>query len=277
MKRSKHTNEFEHMSAIGDDKVGLLARSLLDLMATHDSPVEPIDGNTLRCWAVPISKEFSKSKTNLLLRRMRFSSGCNVHVDSDLVYTGGEASLIAALAGPCHKNWRKLRLPPLRGSFNEVLIKTLGLLGSPLAPEAATTLADMRDPKANSDELGPVLRSAGQFLSHRQLAEAADVMVRPGLAEQVAKPCIRPRLIQRCGWQIEHNITILQRLSAFCRPPSRRPFGKTQSRSVPMKCSRDVISANSLVNRRNNYVGTQKTAASVAIVGRRPYRPFWRW
>lgn len=202
MNRSKHTSDVEKVTAIDGDDVSLLTPDLLALMAAHDSPVEPVDHNTLRCWAVPISKEFSKPKTNLLLRRMRFCAGCNVHVDSDLVYNGQEAGLTAALAGPCYKNWRKLRVSPLRGSFNQVLIETLGLLGSPLAPVAASTLDGSQDPGANSHQLGPILRGAGQFLSDSQLAEAAGVMVRPGLAEQVAKPLIRtaaPSSVVLCG------------------------------------------------------------------------------
>lgn len=192
-------NERQQALAIGHQD---LARSLIDLMSAHGSLVERIDPNTLRLWAVPVSDQFSKPRTNLLLRRMRFCTGCNVHVDCDLVYTGDEASLLSALAGPCHKNWRKLRLAPLHGSFNQVLTETLRLLGSPLAPAAATTLAGQAPSNADSRELGPILRSASQFLSDHQLAKAADATVRPALAEQLAKPLTRtapPSCVVLCG------------------------------------------------------------------------------
>lgn len=103
------------------------------LLSQYGIAPETIDSATRRYPAVPVSAQFNKQRTHVLLRKA--ASGCCAYVDCDLDYRGTDAAVQLALTGPCRRKWRRLRLPPLAGTFPDAFYQVAELLGSPLAAE----------------------------------------------------------------------------------------------------------------------------------------------
>ena len=95
--------------------------------------LEAPDHDTLAIKRVPATLRcYSKSRTNLLIKRSADGETCFVCVDEDLEYRGSDASLAEAFAsGPTQQGWRILSFAgSLRGSLGLALEYALGILGS---------------------------------------------------------------------------------------------------------------------------------------------------
>src|SRR4051812_22267576 len=88
---------------------------LLRLLENAAVAIEAIDASTCHLTAVPVGCEFNKPRTNVLIKRMQFTSGSNVFVDDDLIYLGDDPEIIRLLDGPAYRHWQKLRVPPVKG------------------------------------------------------------------------------------------------------------------------------------------------------------------
>jgi ATP-dependent Clp protease ATP-binding subunit ClpA len=91
------------------------------------------DQDTLTVKSVPANhRSFSKSKTNLLIRRSTAGMPCVVCVDEDLDYIGTDRALAQAFAaGPTQQGWRILTLGgSLHGDLSAALEYALRILGA---------------------------------------------------------------------------------------------------------------------------------------------------
>jgi hypothetical protein len=165
---------------------------LLAVLGRQAVTVEAIDPLTTRLKAVPVSAEFSKCRTNLLLRRAWPTGGHSAYVDGDLAYHGSDPALRTALGGPAQGSWRKLQTPLLGGGSNEALCAVLDLLGSPLAGavrSALTAAAPGADPP-----LGRTLAAVAEAITPEMAAAAYQACVRQELATQLAVMATRVTL-----------------------------------------------------------------------------------
>ena len=89
---------------------------------------EPIDPAAVRLCAVPLSADFNKMCTNLLVHRG--GEQVRAYVDIDLAYNGPRHAVRAALNGPCNRNWRQLSVNIPVGTVGQVIRDTLEVLGS---------------------------------------------------------------------------------------------------------------------------------------------------
>jgi hypothetical protein len=94
--------------------LGFVDPRLVKLLRQEGVKTDRLDGQTLLMDAVPLAAEFSKPRSNVLIKQMRYGAGANTFVDEDLAYQGDAARLTALLGGPVHKGWRKLRCFPPR-------------------------------------------------------------------------------------------------------------------------------------------------------------------
>jgi hypothetical protein len=169
-----------------------LSRQLLVVLTENRVSVEILNRSTARFQAVPLAAEFSKQCSNLLLQWTGLGSGSSVYVDADLNYQGSDRTLVTALTGPSHHNWRRLRLPPLAGSINDALCAALRILGSPLAPSAAQILVSQFGLSSaaagqESEPLpGRVLAAIGQRITRPMAAAAYACSFRKPLAHKLA-------------------------------------------------------------------------------------------
>jgi len=107
---------------------GLQAR--LKRMRLH---IEVPDQDTLSVKRVPVNHgNFSKAKTNILIKRSTEGMPCFVCVDEDLEYTGADQALTHAFtASPTQQGWRVLTFGGrLRGDLNCALEYALDFLGA---------------------------------------------------------------------------------------------------------------------------------------------------
>lgn len=168
-----------------------LDRRLALAVRPHGVGVDVLDRFTVRFTAVPLSADFSKARTNLLLRRAGLECGSSVFADCDLAYRGADRVLAGAMAGPAHRNWRRLRLPPIPGAVHEVFCAVLSLVGSALAPVAAEAVA-ARPPRpreaARSEAPipGRVLAAAAEAVAPEAAAAAWRASVRTRLAQKLS-------------------------------------------------------------------------------------------
>jgi hypothetical protein len=160
---------------------------LVAVLQQNEVSAEPLDAWTARFRAVPLPEgTFNKSRTNLLLQRTAMESGASVFVDDDLAYQGPDRTISTALTGPCRRNWRKLRLPPLPGTVNETISAALGFLGSPLAPLVRRTVTiQTRRARREAASVG-VLAAMGEPIGREMAAKAYADSFRQGLARQIA-------------------------------------------------------------------------------------------
>lgn len=167
-----------------------LDRRLVALLDKHQVSVETLDSGTARFQAVPLSAEFSKRRSNLLLRRTGLGCGSSLFVDSDLEYRGTDRTVASALTGSSRRNWRQLRLPPLPGTINEALCSALRILGSPLASPAVQVLRPQpgKTPDREAEEPlpGRVLAATGELITAEMAAAAYRSSFRQPLARQLA-------------------------------------------------------------------------------------------
>jgi ATP-dependent Clp protease ATP-binding subunit ClpA len=99
--------------------------------------VESADENTLTVKRVPAHRGcFSKSTTNLLIKRSTEGMPCVVCVDEDLDYMGTDQALAQAFAsGPTQQGWRILTFGgSLHGDLSGALEYALSILGADPAP-----------------------------------------------------------------------------------------------------------------------------------------------
>lgn len=175
-----------------DGWAAALDRRLATALYQHGVPSAIVDRFTVRLEGVPLGADFSKPRSNLLLRRAGLECGSSVFVDCDLAYTGGDRGLATALAGPSHRRWRRLRLPPVRGSVNEALSAVLRMLGSPLAPLAVQALAPPAAPAREAARTAPatppgrVLSAVGEVITPEMALAAWRTSVRRRLAGRLA-------------------------------------------------------------------------------------------
>jgi hypothetical protein len=160
---------------------------LVAVLKQNEVSAETVDAWTARFHAVPLPEAaFNKPRTNLLLQRTALESGASVFVDGDLAYHGPDRTIGTALTGPCRRNWRKLRLPPLPGTVNEAISSVLGFLGSPLAPLVRRTVTvQTRRAKAEAASVG-VVAAMGEPITPQMAAKAYADSFRQGLARQLA-------------------------------------------------------------------------------------------
>jgi hypothetical protein len=131
----KQKSESESVSQGSPPWADGITPKIFDLLGRHGVSTETLDANAVRFLAVPVGTDFSKSRTNMLLRHAGLSSGSTIFVDGDLLYRGADAAMVSAFSGPTRNNWRQLRIPPTPGSADEVFARVLRLLDSPLAAE----------------------------------------------------------------------------------------------------------------------------------------------
>ncbi|MBM4037805.1 MAG: hypothetical protein FJ290_04760 [Planctomycetes bacterium] len=181
------------------------------VLCRHGVAASRVDPHTVSFAAVPVSDQFSKPRTNLLVQRPAPNGGSAIYVDSDLAYTGADAAMLRLLTGPSHRDWRRLRIPPVPGTLAEVLCVVLELFGSPLAGDlraaasnvaASVPLADRnRDgcgyteserPRAADLQIGPVLAAVGERIPPELAAESYRTCLRKELALRVATVVTRP-------------------------------------------------------------------------------------
>ncbi|HUT91341.1 MAG TPA: hypothetical protein VMY37_17715 [Thermoguttaceae bacterium] len=159
---------------------------LVALLEQHQARAETVDPWTARFHAVPVAEGcFNKPRTNLLLQRSGMESGATVYVDGDLAYHGPDRTVNTILAGPCRRNWRRLRLPPLPGTVNEAICSALGLLGSPLAALARRVVQVRARTLAEAAATG-VLDAVGEPVTGEMAGKAYAESFRQGLARQLA-------------------------------------------------------------------------------------------
>jgi len=103
--------------------------------------LEMADQDTLVLKNVPANhSNFSKARTNLLIKRSTEGMPCVVCVDDDLEYAGTDPSLARAFAaGPLQQGWRVLTFAGcLHGDLTAALEYALHFLGADEEPEGAT-------------------------------------------------------------------------------------------------------------------------------------------
>jgi len=178
-----------------------LCDTLVGLLGRHGVAASPVDPRTVRFAAVPVSDQFSKPRTNLLVQRPAPNGGSAVYVDSDLAYVGDDTALLRLLVGPSHRDWRKLRIPPVPGTLADALCAVLDLLGSPIAADARAATADAAPggtgippvpPTAADLEIGPVLAAVGERIAPALAAESYQTCLRKDLALRLATAVTRP-------------------------------------------------------------------------------------
>ncbi len=171
-----------------------LGEPLIALFAQVGVSAESLDPQTLRLKAVPLGGQFSKPRTNLLLRRSVPAGRSTVFLDSDLAYHGTDPAVGAALAGPCHGNWRQLSIPSVPGAPGEALASVLDFLGSPLASSvrAALGLPPATRSEGQHSEMGRLLTASGEMIDPEQASAAFEASFRQDLAEQLAVLTTRP-------------------------------------------------------------------------------------
>jgi hypothetical protein len=137
---------------------------------------------------VPVSEQFTKPRTNLLLRRAAPTGRSTVYLDSDLAYHGPDPAVRTALSGPCHGHWRQLCIPPVAGAPAEALAAVLDFLGSPLAGPVQAALGPQTPARgaAQSAEVGRLLAAVGNPLDPLDAERAYQASFRKDLAEQLA-------------------------------------------------------------------------------------------
>jgi len=183
---------------------------LTALLERHQARAEAVDPWTARFHAVPVDRAcFNKPKTNLLLQRTGMESGAGVYVDGDLAYHGPDRTVNTILSGPCRRNWRRLRLPPLPGTVNEAFCAALALVGSPLAP-LARRVVDVRAPAPAGEATTSILAALAEPVTARVAGRAYAESFRQGLARQLAVLPTRPTLPRsallwgRAGCGLDH-------------------------------------------------------------------------
>jgi hypothetical protein len=172
----------------GDPSPGLLGEQFVALLARAGVGAEELDPQTLRLKAVPVSPQFTKPRTNLLLRRTAPAGRSTVYLDSDLAYHGPDPAVRTALTGPCHGHWRQLCISPVPGAPTAALASVLDLLGSPLAGPVRAALGQQPPGRgaAQHPEVGRLLTASGQFLEADSAEQAYSASFRQDLAEQLA-------------------------------------------------------------------------------------------
>ena len=147
---------------------------------------EPVDAHSMRFVAVPVSAQFNKPRTNLLLQRLAPNGGSHAYVDGDLAYGGAEKVLQHALTGPAQRDWRRLRIPPIPGSMGEALCMVLVLLGSPIAEPVLAAVGRAGEHEPAPPGLGPVLSAVAEAITPEAAAEAHQASLRKDLAVRLA-------------------------------------------------------------------------------------------
>jgi len=159
---------------------------LAALLEQHQARAEALNPWTARFHAVPVAQGcFNKARTNLLLQRTGMESGATVYVDGDLAYHGPDRTVNTILAGPCRRNWRRLRLPPLPGTVNEAVCSALGVLGSPLAA-LARRVVEVRARTMAEGATTSVLDAVAEPVTGEMAGRAYAESFRQGLARQLA-------------------------------------------------------------------------------------------
>lgn len=164
-----------------------LAKRLKNLRVDIDT----LDNNTFLMRNVPVHEQcFSKTRTNILLKRTREGLPFIVFVDEDLQYTGGDPAFARAFIG-AHKRegWRVLFFDPAGENRAQPVIEhalaALGVDGQ--APR-------LTRPPASGPEDGPttLLTVFGENLSQRTRdGDAADTVGRAADVEDVASTVLR--------------------------------------------------------------------------------------
>ena len=164
--------------------------SVQAVLTGHDILVDAVDERTVRLGGVPLSAEFNKAKTNLLLhgsasRPVSFQA----YVDADLLYHGSDRKLRRALLGDCRRDWRRLLVRIEHEDVNFALHEVLEHLDSPIADQVRRVL-----PRASleSQELDPALQAVGHIVSPETAEDAYTRTFRKELADQLSVTVTRP-------------------------------------------------------------------------------------
>jgi len=170
-------------------------QTLVALLDRHGVTPSRVDPRTVCFSAVPVSRDYSKPRTNLLLQRTAPNGGSTAYVDTDLAYAGGDAALMRLLTGPAHRDWRRLRIPPVPGTLADALCAVLELLGSPIAAEARAAAAEAglaAHVTGAELEIGPVLAALGELVAPALAAETYRASLRKDLALRLATLATSP-------------------------------------------------------------------------------------
>ncbi len=165
-----------------------LQRQVMKVLEKGGVNVKLIDVTTVLLEAVPVGSNFNKTRSNILLRKLRTLADIFIFVDADLAYQGSDERIVKALSGFCRKDWRCITPYPLRGDISRVLRFVLDTIDSPLAEQVGlalqpTDVSSQRMKRVNSDGM---LESLGELISSATAEQAYNQTFRSELVTQLA-------------------------------------------------------------------------------------------
>jgi len=193
---TKHKNNRHNINANCYHKTGTSSvwshphESILNLLDSYDISIEIIDHYSSQFSAIPVSSQFNKAKTNILLSTNASSKAmaCQMFVDDDLKYLGRDAERIKAFTGICSKNWRRLSVEPIFGNINECLCKALEIVDSPITHKAyeIVTSINEQNQKSTDDLSDSLLTNLGEIINPEIAVKTYKKVINKGIAEEIA-------------------------------------------------------------------------------------------
>ena len=129
--------------------------------------LEPLGPSALRLSAVPLTKDYNKPRTNVLVQRE--GGLVRAYVDDDLTYQGSNLAIAAALSGHGDRKWRQLAVHIPVGDVSQVLRTVLDALGSPVMTIMRIELEEGVPGYAASPRVGKVARPTADSLDPRSI------------------------------------------------------------------------------------------------------------
>ena len=138
-------------------------RKVKNVLESNGIDIKIVDSTTVLLEAVPVGNDFSKSKSNILFRRLRMRADTIIFVDADLEYRGSDEQVARAFSGFCRRDWRCITAHPLRGDIGRILRFGLDTVDSPLTAQVASALEQTEEGSAavNQAKAGGILDSLG--------------------------------------------------------------------------------------------------------------------